>query len=274
MSKNNNITLTACYSDCVRSNLNSMKKIHNKKGLKYGKLTVLSKKIKIDRNWHWECECECGIIRFINTCKLNNSKHGQKSCGCAQFGTKENLIDQKFGKLTVISFSHIDKKLRYQFWNCVCDCGNKTIKSTTVLRRNNHPTHSCGCLRNEAIILSGHDYNRKQSGESSINTLIYIYKKAAKKRNLPFNINREDFIRLTSQNCFYCNVPPKQIMKKRICNGPYIYNGLDRKNNDIGYEINNILPCCKVCNYAKRTMNYDEFLQWIQTVYDHVVKSS
>lgn len=58
-----------------------------------------------------------------------------------------DLTGQKFGKLTVVS-RNVDKispcGQKYTTWNCVCDCGNKTIVSSNNLRRCH--TNSCGCL--------------------------------------------------------------------------------------------------------------------------------
>ena len=58
-----------------------------------------------------------------------------------------DLTGKKFGKLTVVS-RNADKispcGQRRTTWNCVCDCGNKTIVSSNNLRRGH--TNSCGCL--------------------------------------------------------------------------------------------------------------------------------
>ena len=58
-----------------------------------------------------------------------------------------DLTGKKFGKLTVVS-RNADKispcGQRHTTWNCVCDCGNKTIVSSNNLRRGH--TNSCGCL--------------------------------------------------------------------------------------------------------------------------------
>ncbi len=45
------------------------------------------------------------------------------------------------GKLTVISFSHIDKNA---YWNCLCQCGNSCVILGNRLR--SKKTTSCGCI--------------------------------------------------------------------------------------------------------------------------------
>lgn len=62
---------------------------------------------------------------------------------------KLNLIGQKFGRLMVIS--EAPKQKRCIQWNCLCDCGAKTIVSTSNLRAGY--TKSCGCLHLEIISL-------------------------------------------------------------------------------------------------------------------------
>lgn len=53
-----------------------------------------------------------------------------------------NIKGKKFGKLTVVKFSHI--KDGYSFWECKCDCENKKIIRGKYLSCGD--TKSCGCL--------------------------------------------------------------------------------------------------------------------------------
>lgn len=54
-----------------------------------------------------------------------------------------DLTGEKYGRLTVVEFSHRDKNRRY-YWSCKCDCGNIVIVSGNNLKSGN--TKSCGCL--------------------------------------------------------------------------------------------------------------------------------
>lgn len=58
-----------------------------------------------------------------------------------------DLVGQVFGRLTVLSLAHVDKKHRAAFWNCRCECGRETIKSSSSLTTGN--VRSCGCLKSE-----------------------------------------------------------------------------------------------------------------------------
>lgn len=57
-----------------------------------------------------------------------------------------DLMGKRFGMLTVEKQSHVD---RYVYWNCVCDCGNKSVVRSSRLVSGN--TTSCGCYRKELI---------------------------------------------------------------------------------------------------------------------------
>jgi hypothetical protein len=73
----------------------------------------------------------------------------------------------------------------------------------------------------------------------------YIY--GAKSRKYLFNLTLEDFRKILSNPCHYCGTESKI--------------GIDRKDNKVGYQLDNCLPCCKDCNYFKRSMDYEEFIK-------------
>lgn len=58
----------------------------------------------------------------------------------------QRIENKKFGRLTVTSFSHMNKSGQ-SYWNCICECGNK-IK-TRRNRLTKGATKSCGCLNKE-----------------------------------------------------------------------------------------------------------------------------
>lgn len=73
----------------------------------------------------------------------------------------ENLIGQKFGRLTVIGKSSKTDKNGYgYFWICQCDCGNSAdVKHYHLISGH---TKSCGCLHQEKLRTNGvrHGYNK------------------------------------------------------------------------------------------------------------------
>jgi hypothetical protein len=61
---------------------------------------------------------------------------------------KSNLLNQRFGRLTVIKAESSDKRGNAR-WLCQCDCGNRVI--VTGIRLRHGTTRSCGCLRREVM---------------------------------------------------------------------------------------------------------------------------
>ena len=63
-----------------------------------------------------------------------------------------DLSGQKFGRLTVTSRAENANDGHAQ-WNCICDCGNKTIVIGSMLKSG--ATKSCGCLVKETVTKHG-----------------------------------------------------------------------------------------------------------------------
>lgn len=187
---------------------------------------------------------------------------------------KYDLLGKKFGKWTVLERTYDPKQRKHHKgrtikWRCVCECGNEAFITTTRLIKN----HTTQCRDCAAKLRIGNTYGQLPEGEASFNSLYDNYRRSAKNRGITFNISKDVFRKLTKQKCFYCGALPSQTHNPAgMYNGYYIYNGLDRKINTKGYVKENCVPCCKICNYMKRAMDFDEFINRIQTIY-HVVGS-
>lgn len=66
------------------------------------------------------------------------------TCGCTSYNKGQELVGQKFGKLTVIKFLGTNNYEKH-IYECLCDCGNTTIVVGAHLKSGN--TRSCGCLK-------------------------------------------------------------------------------------------------------------------------------
>lgn len=134
---------------------------------------------------------------------------------------------------------------------------------------------SCGCLnrdsaREQALVnfAASHEANKKPLGVTAAYCVFKVYIDRARKHGLPFAISFEQFYRLTLLDCHYCGASPTNSYGINRGNGRFIYNGLDRTDNDIGYIESNIVPCCRRCNTAKRDYKLSDFLNWIAAVYE------
>ena len=170
--------------------------------------------------------------------------------------TSSNCLGKRFGKLTVIKRDGSTHS-RKAIWLCLCDCGKETKVISASL--NNGHTKSCGCLA------------KLEFGIASKNMIYASYEKNAIDRNLKFSLTKKEFYDLTQKNCHYCGIEPKQVKSQKFINGNYVYNGIDRKNNKLGYELLNCVSCCKKCNFAKGSMSYNEFIEYIKKLACHKV---
>lgn len=118
-------------------------------GQKFGRLEVICRDFEYQQQKqadkpYWKCKCDCGKI--ISVLGKSLREGNTKSCGCYQKDIVKNLnhinlINQKFGKLTVKQY------LNHSKWLCVCDCGNYTEVNTTHLTSGH--TQSCGCFHSK-----------------------------------------------------------------------------------------------------------------------------
>jgi 5-methylcytosine-specific restriction endonuclease McrA len=105
--------------------------------------------------------------------------------------------------------------------------------------------------------------NPMPPGIAMRNEVLRGYKNGAKDRNLKWEISDEYAFELFKGNCHYCGVPPYQVRvarPRKYCNGDFIYNGIDRKHNNLGYIEGNCVSCCFTCNDEKKARGYKEFL--------------
>lgn len=89
----------------------------------------------------------------------------------------------RYGRLMLVSFHHKDRN-RHNYWNCICDCGNKRVVSLDNLRRK--ITSSCGCFHKEKA--GDHFKTHKDTGSSE-----YITWASMKARCLNKNSDRYEF---------------------------------------------------------------------------------
>jgi hypothetical protein len=173
----------------------------------------------------------------------------------------KDFIGKVFGNLTVIDTAkRLNGKTRY--W-CQCACGRKKIVNYDSLVYGNSTT--CGCLKH------------KNLERTQYRAMYKMYKYSAKKRKIAFKLTFKEFVKLTSYACHYCGVSPerkpiKSVKNKNIDleNRGIVVNGIDRKDNKIGYVLSNCVPCCPSCNYMKQDMHIDQFLRKIVQIYENL----
>jgi hypothetical protein len=77
-------------------------------------------------------------------------------------------------------------------------------------------------------------------------------KYSAKTRGLIFSLTDSEVFSMVQSRCHFCG------SSKDV--------GVDRIDSSVGYESDNVQPCCKVCNQAKSNRSDSEFISMCRTV--------
>ena len=146
-------------------------------------------------------------------------------------------------------------------WVCVCDCGRQTVRSSQQVKI----AKRCLYCHNHTKYVPGKESARK--------TILSSYKKAAKYRGINWILSDHDFFALVESRCHYCGklpsedpksiVRPLQDYRDGLHRRAFPFNGVDRIDSMGAYERSNVVACCKMCNHAKGTLEYGQFLIWI-----------
>tara|TARA_B110000503_G_scaffold22355_1_gene34485 strand:- start:2370 stop:2969 length:600 start_codon:yes stop_codon:yes gene_type:complete len=158
---------------------------------------------------------------------------------------------------------------------CKCKCGKELLVRVDGLFSNSkkQSRKSCGCTK---IFVNGINAQSRRKPESVYRFLYERYKSSAKKRNIVFGLSRCDYESIIKNNCYYCGSKPELKQPKRkigdLVGVPVPYNGIDRIDSNIGYEINNCVSCCTRCNYMKSDMDVSLFTEHILKIANHLQK--
>ncbi len=237
--------------------MNTGRPATNEVGNVYGKLTVIEKApIESNIGAKWICLCACGNTVAVRGTQLR--KNMQRNCGCEPRNFV-NLVGQRFGRLEVVKRLPNVRRNATRFL-CVCDCGKEVARLASNLKAGE--AVSCGCWKSLPV------------GEGARRALYRATKFNAEYRNIEWSLDEEFFRWITQQPCCYCGIEPYQIYQPRRKTGGYVFNGIDRVNNDAGYVQENCAPCCGVCNFMKSATDVKDFRDWIIQVYSHWASKS
>jgi 5-methylcytosine-specific restriction endonuclease McrA len=87
-----------------------------------------------------------------------------------------------------------------------------------------------------------------------------ILKNRAKSKNWSFDLTVDDYIKITSEPCSYCN--------EAVSRG---VGGIDRVDSSKGYTKDNSVSCCMKCNSGKGTMTVEEYVSHCKKVVQNFV---
>jgi hypothetical protein len=101
----------------------------------------------------------------------------------------------------------------------------------------------------------------KENNENKINSYesqYGVYGRSAGLKQLEFTISFDEYKNIVKNPCHYCG-----IIQER---GTEQFNGIDRENNTIGYVLDNCVSCCKMCNYMKKSLSGNVFVNRVEHI--------
>jgi 5'-deoxynucleotidase YfbR-like HD superfamily hydrolase len=169
----------------------------------------------------------------------------------------------EFSRWTVVKPMGVIKHNRGTSYLCRCVCGNERVVEGYALTRGE--STSCGCYHV--------DSRRKKPFEALYNRLV----RTASEHNHGVQFSYEEFVKFTCEKtCHYCSGPvewnaytslwePKRLRRVKdsepLPRTKHTGYNLDRKDNSLGYSVDNCVVCCGSCNRTKGDrFTYEEFL--------------
>jgi transposase len=136
-----------------------------------------------------------------------------------------------------------------------CDCGERVSVFNHALRSGNVKT--CGCR-----------ITRRNADAVWVRARSNIVIGARARRHGRVNLSLAQVKAISTRSCFYCGSPASNKLKGRKRGRStratvLQYTGIDQVVLGRGYNLGNILPCCRICNRAKSDMSLKDFLDWL-----------
>ena len=132
-----------------------------------------------------------------------------------------------------------------------CYCGKDFEPFIT---KHNKPSQACTACNEshtkQEVKRVDRVVNYPQRRANNSDTHYAQYRRSATIRNIPFELEPEEFRSIVCQPCFYCGT---------VTEGESI--GIDRCDNSKGYTVDNCKPCCDTCNRMKWTFHPCFFIE-------------
>lgn len=152
----------------------------------------------------------------------------------------------------------VDNDKGYVEGNVVTCC-----ETCNILKGTNHPQEFIDKLRAIHTFIATHTSISPDMVAKWCTTFLSkttpaftTYQKGAVKRNLVFELTKEQFDTIVKQRCYLCGLETSDTHT----------NGIDRHDNNVGYVMDNCRSCCGHCNFMKRDAPYHTLVQIAEKV--------
>lgn len=159
---------------------------------------------------------------------------------------------------TLNGIDRMDSNKGYKLSNCVSCC-----KTCNFIKGSLDPMTFINRCQHISKSFDGNGCYFPELFSNSVSVPIYKnYRQRAVKKRLDYSLTEEDFNNIFMQSCYYCSKENSQGHR----------NGIDRKNNNIGYTIENCVSCCKECNYMKGSLSHDSFIEKCKNISNYTLQ--
>jgi hypothetical protein len=216
---------------------------------------------------------QCAKCRADERSKSNtiNNRLNYYKKNCNQENKLWNLMDEDAKKLflekchycgknaSILNLNGIDRKMPkepYNLENCVscceiCNFMKKSLEYNIFIKIINHLA-----MKNNFNDNLEDTYHELFNFPEEINYNKYY--NGARTRKILFTITDTQFNNIINNDCYYCKSIPEK------------FSGIDRLDNNEGYNIDNCIPCCSTCNILKHTLSYNDFIKQIERIYNNL----
>ena len=187
---------------------------------------------------------------YIRGCK-SKLDSGYTFSKCNECLENERIKDKKNRDNVIYLNSQLESNVK----NCSVCCKQYDIAEFKGIKPNTE-TKTCSSCReqNQKQDKRRDKIHRNLLVKKNINQSFRSYTKEAKRRNIEFNLSKDNFFDIIKNNCYYCGEMNQE--KK--------FNGIDRMDSSVGYLLENCVSCCSLCNYLKNKTPIDIFMKRLQ----------
>lgn len=183
-------------------------------------------------------------------------------------GSKKNLIEKTFGRLTVIRYSKLDSSQK-AMWECLCICNNRTIVRGSDLISGK--VKSCGCLLSETSkenVKISHQKYPKSTNFKGIGDLPGRYLSIIRNRSMgkgyEYDVNKEYLWKLFQSQNGKCALTGLEIHFS--VKGSDQTASLDRIDSSKGYIKGNVQWVHKDVNNIKQDYTMTELVDYCKMI--------
>lgn len=161
---------------------------------------------------------------------------------------------------------YVSKKTKDGYRSWCKSCGKsdnaKREPSYNESRRNYRAVHKEESRKNKINYYNNNKakiLEKNSKWRQTVNGRLLSYKVSAIKRKILWELTFIEFESFWQVPCYYCGSAIDTI-------------GIDRKDNKLGYSINNCVSCCSKCNRMKMNLTINQFYSQINKIWKNIQK--